>query len=202
MIKIDNKKEEEKPLYTYNKTRSEWRASFNFLGSKAWNKLSKREQQVYYYLFTALKWKPKKKKHSLYECINNGGIEVSLTKIKEKIPMTSKTASKAVKNLIGVGLIKLTRVGQNKECHKYELLGEGLVPQKQQRWRWYSDTKNWYHESPSHPNNLVGKKTQWTKGQCGNPKFKSHPTKVNGKDDKRTTKVSLPNGNGLHKYID
>ena len=187
--------------YTYNKTYSEWRASFNFLGSKAWCKLTKVEQNIYYYLFTALKWKPKKKRDRQYECVNNGGLEISYLVLNKKIPMTSATYSKAIKNLVGVGLARLTRVGENKQCHKFELLGENLVPQAQQRWRKYP-TKNWYSEAPYRPKNLVGKKTQWTKGQCGNPKFKSHPTKVNGIKDKRTTKVSYKNGNGLQNYID
>ena len=185
-------------LYKYNETNSQWRASFKFLGSKAWNKITPREQHVYYYLFTALKWRPLKKKDLVYECINNGGIEVSLTKIREKIPMSSRTASKAIKNLIGVGLIRLTRVGQNKECHKYELLGEGVVPKKQQRWLRYPQ-QNWFNETPKHPNNLVGKKSRWKKGVSGNPNYESHPTKVNGKDDNQTTKVTYKNGNGLPK---
>ena len=46
--------------------------------------------------------------------MNNGDIEVSFTKIREKIPMSSKTCSKAIKNIIGVGIAKLTREGQNK----------------------------------------------------------------------------------------
>ena len=201
MIKKEDTNTNDTYLYKYNKTRSQWRASFKFLGSYAWNKLTPIEQHVYYYLFTALIWKKKKKKDMVYECVNNGGIEVSFAKMREKIPMTSKTMSKAIKNLIGVGLIRLTRVGENKKCHMYELLGEGVVEKKKQRWLSYPE-KDWYHEAPKHPNNLVGKKSRWKKGKSGNPNFKSHPTKVNGKDDKRTTDVSYKNGNGLPKYID
>ena len=120
---------------------------------------------------------------------------------KNQFSLINETYSKAIKNLIGVGLVRLTRVGENKQCHRFELLGEDLVPQAQQRWRKYP-TQNWYSDAPYRPKNLVGKKTQWEKGQCGNPNFKSHPTKVNGINDKRTTKVSLPNGNGLQNYID
>ena len=200
MIKKEDTKANDTTKYTYNETRSEWRASFYFLGSEAWCKISKMEQHIYYYYFTALKWRPKKNS-KVMECINNGGLEISFLILRKKIPMTSATYSKAIKNLVGVGLARLTRVGENKQCHKIELLGENLVPQNQQRWRNYP-TKNWYHEAPYRPKNLVGKKTQWKKGQCGNPKFKSHPTKVNGIKDKRTTKVSYKNGNGLQNYID
>ncbi len=179
-----DKKPQEPPKYTYCKTRSEWRASYYFLGSKAWNALTKIEHQVVYYLTTCLQFKKLRSGDKFKTCMNNGDIEVSFTKIREKIPMSSKTCSKAIKNIIGVGIAKLTREGQNKQCHVYKLLIDGIgVNIEHQRWRYYSENKNWYHETPKHPNNLVGKEKRWKKGECGNPNYsKSHPTKVNGKD--------------------
>ena len=202
MIKKEDKNTTNTTLYTYCETKSQWRATYYFLGSKAWNTLTKIEQHIVYYLTTCLRFGKLHKRDRDMVCLNNGDIEVSFSKIREKIPMSSKTCSKAVKNIIGVGIASLTREGQNKQCHKYKLLIEGIgVPQAQQRWLSYPE-KDWYHEAPKHPNNLVGKKSRWKKGKSGNPNFKSHPTKVNGKDDKRTTNGSYNNGNGLHKYID
>ena len=178
-----DKKPQEPPKYTYCETKSQWRATYYFLGSKAWNALTKIEQHVVYYLTTCLRFGKVHKRDSNMVCLNNGDIEVSSSKIREKIPMSSKTFSKAVKNINGVGIFRITRYGVNKQCHKYKLLIEGIgVPQREQRWRYYSENKNWYHESPKNPNNLVGKDKRWKKGECGNPNFKSHPTKVNGKD--------------------
>ena len=183
MQKCEDKNTTGTTLYKYCKTNSQWRCSYHFLGSKAWNKLTKREQQVLYYLTTCLKFGKLHKRDKDLVCMNNGDIEVSFEKLREKIPMSSKTCSMAIKNLIGVGLVTLTREGQNKQCHKYKLLIEGIdVPQKHQRWRFYPN-KDWYHETPKHPNNLVGKNSRWKKGKSGNPNFQSHPTKVNGKDD-------------------
>jgi len=186
---------------SFCKSKGEWRCSWYFLESMAWNKLSKKEQQVYYYLYTCLQWSKLHKKDKKYTAMNNGGIECSTTKIREHIPMSSKTMTKAIKSLIGVGLVKLIRVGQNKSCHKYQLLGENLVPKREQRWREFP-LKDWYDDAPKHPNNLVGKKSRWKKGVSGNPNFKSHPTKVKGKNDNQTTEVTYNNGNGLQEYID
>jgi len=202
MIQKEDKNAIDVTKHRFNTTESQFRASYYFLGSHAWNKLTRIEQQLFFYILTALKYRKKHKRDRDMVCWNNGDIECSYLLIKEKIPMSSATMSKAVRNLIGVGLVRLTREGQNKQCHKYKLLYESIgVPQREQRWRDYPN-KNWYSEAPKRPNNLVGKKSQWKKGVCGNPNFKTHPTKVNGIDDKRTTKVSLPNGNGLQNYID
>ena len=51
----------------------------------------------------------------------------------------------------------------NKICHMYKILYE-IVPSNQERWREYPE-KNWKHECPKAPNNLVGKDTR----------FKTHP---------------------------
>ena len=188
--------------YTYCKTNSQFRCSFHFLGSYAWNKLTNKEQQIFIYLVTCLRFKKRHKRDKKMICWNNGDIEVSFSKIKQKIPMSSKTMSKAVKSLIGVGLVVLTREGQNKTCHKYKLLFEHIgVPKKHQRWLRYPK-QNWFNEVPKHPNNLVGKKSRWKKGVSGNPNFKSHPIKVKGKNDNQTTEVTYNNGNGLQEYID
>ena len=160
-------------------TKGEWRCSWYFLESPAWNSLTKKEQQVFLYLYSCLMWKKIKKKDRHYIAVNNGEIEVSFPKISEKIKMTNKTYTKAVKKLITVGLIKLTRVGQNKQCHMFKILfGNAVTFPNEERWKRYPE-ESWEDECPESPNNLVGKSSRWKKGECGNPKFKSHPTKVN-----------------------
>ena len=133
------------------------------LESAAWNKLTLSQIQVFIYIWSCLQWgKVKKKPVSA----NNGEITISTTKMKDKLRISKATCTTAVHKLIEVGLIRLTRVGQNKICHKYKVLYT-VVPQNEERWRKYPD-KNWKDECPKAPNNLVGKDTR----------FKSHPNKV------------------------
>ena len=116
--------------------------------------------------------------------------------------MCSATYTKAIKKLIKVGLITLTRVGQNKQCHVFKVLfGDAVRSQREERWRKFPK-QNWEHECPTKPNNLVGKDSRWKKGVCGNPNFKSHPTKLNGIKAQQTTKVSVDIDNELQKYYE
>ena len=53
-----------------------------------------------------------------------------------------------------------------------------VVPQKDERWRKYPE-KNWKHECPKAPNNLVGKNTR----------FKSHPKGLDRKRNNQTKEL-------------
>ena len=202
MVKKEDKQVEHIDTPKFCETKGEWRCSWYFLQSPAWCSLTRKEQQVFYYIYTCLQWGKLHKKDTNYVALNNGQIEISSLIIRQKIKMTSKTYTLAIKKLIKVGLITLTRVGQNKQCHMIKVLyGDAVRGQQEERWRKYPN-KNWEHECPDRPKNLVGKDSRWKKGVSGNPKFNSHPTKVNGTDDEQTTKVSLPNGNELPKYYE
>ena len=119
-------------------------------------------------------WKKDKKK---WYTVNNGDIEVSTIKMRDKIGISKQTCSKAIHKLIEVGLIRLTRTGENKVCHKYKILYQ-IVPQNEERWKKYPRL-NWKHECPKSPNTLVGKQTR----------FKSHPKVV----DLNSKKQSIEN---------
>ena len=136
------------------------------LESAAWNDLTLSQIQVFIYIWSCLQWGKIKKK---YVSANNGEITISTTKMNDKLCISKATCTTAVHKLIEVGLIRLTRVGQNKICHKYKML-YSVVQQKDERWRKYPK-QNWKDECPKSPNNLVGKDTR----------FKSHP---NGLDRK------------------
>ena len=66
-----------------------------------------------------------------------------------------------------------------------------VVPPKEQRWEQYPK-KDWEHECPKSPNNLVGKKTQ----------FKSHPKKVDQILDNQYTELYWKINNGLRNYTE
>ena len=144
------------------------------LESAAWNELKLSQIRVFTYIWSCIQWTKIKKK---YYAANNGDIEISMEKMKDKLGICSATCTTAVHKLIEVGLIRLTRVGQNKICHKYKIL-YSVVPQKDERWRKYPE-QNWKDECPKAPNNLVGKDTR----------FKSHPKELDRINDNQTKKL-------------
>ena len=144
------------------------------LESAAWNELTLSQIKVFIYIWSCLQWTKIKKK---YYAANNGDIESSMVKMKDKLGICNATCTTAVHKLIEVGLIRLTRVGQNKICHKYKVL-YSVVPQKDERWRKYPE-QNWKDECPKAPNNLVGKDTR----------FKSHPNGLDRKLNNQTKKL-------------
>ena len=144
------------------------------LESDAWNELKLSQIRVFTYIWSCIQWTKIKKK---YYAANNGDIEISMVKMKDKLGICNATCTTAVHKLIEVGLIRLTRVGQNKICHKYKML-YSVVPQKDERWRKYPD-KNWKDECPKSPDNLVGKDTR----------FKSHPKELDRINDNQTKEL-------------
>ena len=144
------------------------------LESAAWNELKLSQIRVFTYIWSCIQWTKIKKK---YYAANNGDIEISMVKMKDKLGICNATCTTAVHKLIEVGLIRLTRVGQNKICHKYKML-YSVVPQKDERWRKYPE-QNWKDECPKAPNNLVGKDTR----------FKSHPKELDRINDNQTKKL-------------
>tara|TARA_R100000655_G_scaffold110038_1_gene167132 strand:+ start:1438 stop:1908 length:471 start_codon:yes stop_codon:yes gene_type:complete len=135
------------------------------LESEAWNSLTNNQIKVFIYLWSCLVWYRDKKKKISYPS-NNGDIKRSSVKMRIDLNISKQTCSKAIHQLIKVGFIRLTRVGENKVCHKYKILYE-VVPQAEQRWKKYPE-QDWENECPKTPNTLVGVKTR----------FKSHPKKV------------------------
>ena len=144
------------------------------LESAAWNELKLSQIRVFTYIWSCIQWTKIKKK---YYAANNGDIEISMVKMKDKLGICNATCTTAVHKLIEVGLIRLTRIGQNKICHKYKML-YSVVPENEQRWRKYPG-KNWKHECPKAPHNLVGKDTR----------FKSHPKELDRINDNQSKEL-------------
>ena len=144
------------------------------LESAAWNELTLSQIKVFIYIWSCLQWGMVKKN---WEAANNGDIKISIVKMRGKLGICKATCTNAVHKLIEVGLIRLTRVGQNKVCHKYKML-YSVVPENEQRWRKYPD-KNWKDECPTSPHNLVGKDTR----------FKSHPKELDRINDNQTKEL-------------
>jgi len=158
-----------------------------FLESEAWKVLTKSQINVFIYIWSCLQWGKVKKN---WQTANNGAIKISMEKMREKLGIVKGTSTEAIRKLITVGLIRLTREGQNNVCHMYKIL-YSVVPPKEERWRKYPE-QNWAHECPKSPNNLIGRKTQ----------FKSHPNKVDRKSDNQSNKLDRIKGNGTKKYTE
>ena len=144
------------------------------LESAAWNELTLSQINVFIYIWSCLQWAKNKKN---WVTVNNGDIEISTEKVRKKLGICKATCTTAVHKLIEVGLIRLTRDGENKICHKYKVLYD-KVPQNEQRWRKYPK-QNWKDECPKAPNNLVGKDTR----------FKSHPKELDRINDNQSEEL-------------
>jgi hypothetical protein len=153
----------------------------NLLESVAWYSLTLKQQWVFFYISSCLQWHKEKRKKAYPT--NNGKIEISTIKMGKNLGISKQTCSSAVHKLIEVGLIKLTRVGENRVCHMYKILYE-VVPQNEERWKKYPQ-QNWKDKCPKAPNTLVGLKTR----------FKSHPNKVDLNSKKQSSRVDLNKGN-------
>jgi len=141
--------------------------------SPAYQALSPRARDLFQCFLTELK-KVKGKKHrhrsQNWQVVNNGNI--SFTE-KEYKAMTGSDSSyiKARNKLIEVGFIKQTyRGGMHRgDRAKYKILiadKSNSLPSNEERWRRYPD-ENWSHDIPKPKQQLIGKTTQWKKGQSG-----------------------------------
>ena len=104
-------------------------------------------------------------------------------KLSQEMGVSLGKINYCMKKLAEKGLIKLTRVGENRVCHMYKILYE-VVPQNEERWKKYPQ-QNWKDKCPKAPNTLVGLKTR----------FKSHPNKVDLNSKKQSSRVDLNKGN-------
>jgi len=108
------------------------------------------------------------KRTKKWEETRNG--ELSFTEAQYiKITGRSKgTYYNAIKELIRRGFIKITHRGGGGSGDRstFKVLISEEIDKEQQHWRRYP-TENWEKEIPKAKDNLVGKKTQWKKGQSG-----------------------------------
>jgi DNA-binding PadR family transcriptional regulator len=112
--------------------------------------------------------KVQNKRTKKWEETRNG--ELSFTEV-QYIQITGRskgTYYNAIKELIGRGFIKITHRGGGGSGDRstFEVLISEEFTKEKQRWRRYP-TENWEKDIPKAKDNLVGKKTQWKKGQSG-----------------------------------
>ena len=137
-----------------------------FYWSEAFQSLRKSAQKLLFCMIAELRFTGKRgNKKNPFTYTNNGEISFSETEFFKQGLGASETYNFAKKQLIEVGLIKITYRGgfARGDMNKYELLlNIEMVPQHKQRWREYPK-KNWKHEIPKVKDYAVGRKTRFKK---------------------------------------
>ena len=138
----------------------------NFYWSEAFQSLTKSAQNLLFCMIAELKYIGKRgSKKNPFRYTNNGRISFSETEFFKQGLGASGTYNSAKKQLIKVGLIKITYRGgfARGDMNTYQLLlNSEMVPQHKQRWRRYPN-ENWEHEIPKVKDYAVGKKTRFKK---------------------------------------
>ena len=110
-----------------------------FYWSKAFQSLTKKAQNLLFCMIAELRFTGKRKsKKKPFKYINNGKISFSETEFFKQGLGASETYKFAKKQLIELGLIKITYRGgfARGYMNTYELLlNSEMVPQHKQRWR-------------------------------------------------------------------
>ena len=112
--------------------------------------------------------KVKNKKTKKWMETRNGELSFTESQYRSLTGRSKGTYINAIKTLICRGFIKVTHRGGGGRGDRstYKVLVSEELRKDEQRWRRYP-TENWEHAIPKAKNNLVGKKTQWKKGQSG-----------------------------------
>ena len=138
----------------------------NFYWSEAFQSLTKSAQNLLFCMIAELKYIGKRgSKKNPFRYTNNGRISFSETEFFKQGLGASGTYNSAKKQLIKVGLIKITYRGgfARGDMNTYQLLlNSEMVPQHKQRWRRYPN-ENWEHEIPKVKDYAVGKETRFKK---------------------------------------
>ena len=110
----------------------------------------------------------KKQKGRKWSIVNNGELSVTQSQFLKLTGYSKSTYIKERNRLIEHGFLIITYLGGGGSGDRslYKLLICDDIPKEKQRWRRYLK-EDWKHEVPKRENNLIGKKTQWKKGQSG-----------------------------------
>lgn len=131
--------------------------------SIAYQALNKSSRDLLHCLIIERRWNQKTK-----EITNNSSISFTQVQFKEIFGYSKATYINARNQLIECGLIKqIERGGMCRgDMAKYKILCLEGAPFGEQKWIDYPE-KNWSDEIPKPKKQLIGKDTQWKKGQSG-----------------------------------
>ena len=110
----------------------------------------------------------KKQQGRKWSIVNNGELSVTQSQFLKLTGYSKSTYIKERNRLIEHGFLIITYLGGGGSGDRslYKLLICDDIPKEKQRWRRYPK-EDWKHEVPKRENNLIGKRTQWKKGQSG-----------------------------------
>ena len=134
--------------------------------SEAFKKLPRSAIDLLQCFATEIRKKQSKRKNGKWEITNNGELSCTESQFRKLTGYSKGTYIKVRNLLIEHGFLKITYQGGGGSGDRsmYKLLICDDVPEEKQRWRKYPN-ESWKHEVPKRENNLIGKKTQWKKGQ-------------------------------------
>ncbi len=121
-------------------------------------------------LIAELKYKSVKTKDGVSKIwTNNGEVSCTEAEFKQWTGACSTTYLKSRNQLIKNGFIKQTHRGgtHRGDRAKYEvLISANGISKADERWRDYP-RKDWEHDIPKSKKQLIGRETQWKKGESG-----------------------------------
>ena len=146
--------------------------------SKAWKYLGKYAIHLFFDLHNELKYKFKDsynpikgrmKKERVYS--NNGNIAFTQVQFCKKYACVKDTYTNARNQLIYVGLITITHLGGfgkgDVTKYKLEYVQHNNKSLSKGKWCDFDGDKNWEADIQKASKKLVGKKSQWKKGETG-----------------------------------
>ena len=187
-------------LPKYPKVQGHWQENVELLQSQAYNEIAKSEAQlrVLKYLYFRLSWKniAKKKKKAKWIPTNNGQIDVPMSVMMRDLNINShETMTQAIKKLVTVGFIEITRYGSNKVTHNYKILVQPACKHKEERWRIYPH-KSWEKEAPKRVSKLKKGEDTWKQN------FKYKPKGIEYNGSKQSKEIDNDSVRSLMKQID
>ena len=175
-------------LPKYPNVQGYWTENKRLLESQAYNELTLTQLKVLKYLYFRNTWT---KVNGKYISTNNGKIDVSMGVMMKDLKIGSQeTISNAIRVLVTVGFIDITRYGYNKTTHNYKVLIQPACKREEEMWRQYPK-KNWKDNAPRRKNPLPNGENTWKQNFKHKPKEVESKTanKPNGLD--RTSVSSL-----------
>tara|TARA_Y100001970_G_C14244013_1_gene866801 strand:+ start:3861 stop:4400 length:540 start_codon:yes stop_codon:yes gene_type:complete len=166
-------------LPKYPQVKGYWKETKRLLESQAYNELTLTQLKVLKYLYLRNKFT---KQDGKYISTNNGEIDVAMSVMMKDLNIKSQeTITQAIRQLVTVGFIDITRYGYNKTTHNYKVLLEPACKRQEEKWRQYPK-KNWKHNAPRRKNPLPNGENTWKQN------FKHKPKEVESKT------ANKPNG--------
>ena len=172
-------------LPKYPNVKGYWKETKRLLESQAYNELSLNQLKILKYLYLSLKWK---KVNNRIIATNNGKVSVAHSMLRKKLGInSSETTTKAIRKLISVGFIEITKYPTIHSNTQYKILIQSACNRGEENWKQYPQ-KNW--------SDRVVKKSSMIKNGENTYKenFKSKPKQSLFNSSDKPSEIGVNNG--------